>query len=288
MSLCDGRMSIFHLYKQQIKTFCETQDLAKDEQIRFFVEEVFTPYREYWSAWFNEEDFIKWLPHNLSQLADISSPGIQLPFEINFDSIFSDIAYKLQVLTDKPIPAGKWYLTYRSEGDMGGIFDGSTMFAHLLNLGEDGPEEVTFLLPHEISHQIFAASNHEQDSLLHRIINEGIACYANYLYWNKQFTPAKCIDFTEEEWEWSLGNERKIFEYASPHLLKQDQEIITKLSHWHQYIWEGSPDRLAYFIGFRICQSFVANKGKSSWKEMYDLPVSESLELSSYSGSIET
>ena len=133
------------------------KESTKEERIKSFVDEVYTPYKEYWSAWFSEEDFVKWLPHNLTQLADTSSPGIQLPFELDFDSTFSDIAHKLQELTGKPIPAGKWYLTYRSEGDMGGIFDGSTMFAHLLNLGEDGPDEVAFLLPHEISHQIFGA-----------------------------------------------------------------------------------------------------------------------------------
>ncbi len=286
VTLCEDRMEIILLYKQQLKTYYDTQGIAEDGQVKSFVDEVYTPYKEYWNAWFSEEDFIKWLPRNLSQLADISSPGIQLPFEIDFASIFSEIAYRLQTLTNKPIPSGKWYLTYRSEGDMGGILDGSTMFAHLLNLGEDGPDEVTFLLPHEISHQIFAESNQESDSLLHRIINEGIACYGNYIYWDKQFSPAKCIDFTEEEWEWSLENERKIYEYASPHFLTQDKEVIDKLSHWDRYPWEGTPDRLAYFIGFQICQSFVTNRGQNAWKEMYDLPVFQSLELSKYSNFI--
>ena len=57
--LCDGRMEIFHLYKQQIKTFYATQEAAKEERIKSFVDEVYTPYKEYWSAWFSEEDFVK-------------------------------------------------------------------------------------------------------------------------------------------------------------------------------------------------------------------------------------
>jgi hypothetical protein len=98
-------------------------------------------------------------------------------------------------------------------------------------------------------------------SLLHRIVDEGLACYLNYLYWEERHSPAKNLDFTDEEWDWSIAYERRILDHAAPHLHSADGRIIDQYSHWHQYPWDGTPDRLAYFIGFRICQTFVAKRG---------------------------
>ena len=285
-TLFEGRIQIVNLYKQQLLSLWATEGMPEQKRLSHFVEDLFNPYREYWTAFFDESSFSQWVVGNWKELEDNSSPGIQLPLEVDFDALFEKIAGQVSALSGQSVPSGKWYLVYRSESDMGGLTNG-IMFAHLLNLGRrGGAASLEFILPHEINHQIFNESNGEGESLLRRIVEEGLACYLNYLYWEKRHSPAKNLDFTEEEWTWSTANERKIFDHAAQHLHSIDREVIDQYSHWHQYPWDGTPDRLAYFIGFRICQAFVEKRGPDSWKEIYDLPVLETLEKSDYLGFI--
>jgi hypothetical protein len=286
-ALFQGRIQIVNLYKQQLLSLWATEGMSEMEKLSHFIEAVFNPYREYWTAFFDEDRFSQWVIGNWEELAETSNPGIQLPFEVDFDALFEKIAGQVSALSGQHIPSGKWYLVYRSESDMGGLTNG-IMYAHLLNLGKRGPDSLEFILPHEINHQIFNETNGEKQSLLRRIIDEGLACYLNYLYWEKRHSQARNIDFTEEEWDWSIENERKIFDRAAQHLHSTDEEVIGQYSHWHRYPWDGTPDRLAYFIGFRICQAFVEKRGPDSWKEIYDLPVSSTLEQSGYASFILT
>ena len=152
----------------------------------------------------------------------------------------------------------------------------------LIGIGDNGTEYLKFILPHEINHQIFSKFNTDNNTLLYTILDEGFACYVNYLYWDKKFPPAKNISFTDEEWNWCIENENKIFNYTKTFLDSTDRKIIDKFQRAHRYIFEGAPDRIAYFIGFRICQAFVAEKGIESWKRIYQLSPKEVLELSGY------
>ena len=92
----------------------------------------------------------------------------------------------------------------------------------------------------------------------------------------------KHIDFTEDEWQWCLANEKRIHDHASERFEASDQETIRQYHQWHQYVWPDSPDRLAYFIGYRICESYVDTNGPDSWREIYDLSPAEALSRSGY------
>ncbi|HEX2963770.1 MAG TPA: DUF2268 domain-containing putative Zn-dependent protease [Ignavibacteriales bacterium] len=156
------------------------------------------------------------------------------------------------------------------------------MFVDFFGIGNEGYESLLFTLPHEINHQIYGRIRPDDETLLSRILSEGFACFVNYLYWDKNFSPAENIGFTDEEWQWSIDNENRIFDYTKVRLDSTDENMKSKFAWAHRYIFDGAPDRIAYFIGFRICQAYIKNNGAESWKDIYELSPGEVLRLSGY------
>jgi len=160
------------------------------------------------------------------------------------------------------------------------------MFVDFFGIGDDGPAELIFTLPHEINHQILTRTNPVDHTLLYTILDEGFACYVNYLYWDKKTPPAKNISFTDHEWQWCLDNEKRIFTYAGLFLDSTNEDVIHKFQRAHQYIFDGAPDRIAYFIGFRICQAYVQKCGDDAWRQIYNLKPKDILKLSEYENTV--
>jgi len=160
------------------------------------------------------------------------------------------------------------------------------MFVDFFGIGDDGPAELIFTLPHEINHQILTRTNPDDHTLLYAILDEGFACYVNYLYWDKKTPPAKNISFTDQEWQWCLDNETRIFNYAGLFLDSTNEDVIHKFQRAHQYIFDGAPDRIAYFIGFRICQAYVQKCGDDAWRQIYNLKPKDILKLSEYENTV--
>ena len=281
ISLLGDSVQVVNIYKQQIISIFESRKSSEEERINQFIDDVYFPYQEFWNNLFDENGFKKWIHKNWAKFQDINSPGFLIPFKIDFDSLFIATVTKVNKLTSRK-PVGKWYLVYGTKvSNMGGFYNGD-MFVDFFGIGNNGTEHLIFNLPHEINHQIFSKFNIDDRTLLYTILDEGFACYVNYLYWNKKFSPAKNINFTDEEWDWCIENEKKIFNFTKTYLDSTDRKIIYKFQRANDYIFEGAPDRIAYFIGFRICQAFVVEKGVESWKKIYQLSPREILELSGY------
>ncbi len=281
ISLLGNSIQVVNIYKQQIISIYESGNKSEEERIDQFVKDVYIPNKEFWNNFFNENGFRKWVHKSWAKFKDVSTPGFSIPFKINFDSLFTETVVKVNKLTSRK-PVGKWYLVYGNKAaNMGGFYNGD-MFVDFFGIGNSGTEHLIFNLPHEINHQIFSNSNNDNRTLLYTIIDEGFACYVNCLYWDKNILPAKSINFTDAEWDWCIKNESRIFNYAKAYLDSTDRKIINSFQRAHQYIFDSAPDRIAYFIGFRICQAFVKENGIESWSKIYDLPPKKVLELSGY------
>ncbi len=285
LSLLNGNIQVVNIYKDQIKSIYESRNMNEEDRISQFVHDVYFPHREYWGNFYDEDGFKKWTKSNWDNLTNIKTPGIMIPFEVDFDSLFSLTVSKLKILTSKE-PQGKWYLVYGNKASGIGGFSNGSMFVDFFGVGNKGAAGLIFNLPHEINHQIFSKTNAGAYSLLYRIIDEGFACYVNYIYWDKKFSPARNIDFTEQEWKWCMENENIIFKYAKPFLDSTNSVIINKFSRAHSYIFKGAPGRIAYFIGFRICEAYVKKNGADAWKDIYNTQLVDVLRLSDYENNI--
>ena len=281
ISLLGNSIQVVNIYKQQIISTFESRNNSEEERINQFVKDVYFSNKEFWNNFFDENGFRKWVHKNWVKFQDVNTPGFLIPFKINFDSLFIETVTKVNKLTFRK-PEGKWYLVYGTKvANMGGFYNGD-MFVDFFGIGNSDTEHLIFNLPHEINHQIFSESNNDNGTLLYTIIDEGFACYVNYLYWDKKFTPAENIDFTFDEWQWCIQNENQIFNYTKIYVDSTDKKIRYKFQRAHEYIFTDAPDRIAYFIGFRICQAYVKEKGIESWKDIYKLPPKEILRLSDY------
>jgi len=281
LSIINDKIQIINIYKQQILSVSKSRNLVRKEGISLYVGDVYSPHSIFWNNFFDETGFRNWAGKNWNNFKDPKFPGLLIPFIVDFDSVFIETVIKLKNITSRE-PIGKWYLVYGNRAAGMGGFGNGIMFIDFFGIGDNGDEHLIFTLPHEINHQIFGGSNINDGTLLYSIIDEGFSCYVNYIYWGDKFSRAKNINFTDEEWNWCIKNERKLLDYSKPLFYSKDKNVIHKFQRGNKHIWEGAPDRIAYFIGFRICEIFVNNNGKDSWKNIYDLPISKTFNLSGY------
>ncbi|MGE5457493.1 MAG: DUF2268 domain-containing putative Zn-dependent protease [Methanococcaceae archaeon] len=281
LSIMNDHVQIFNIYKQQIMSVYNSKGKSRAERISQFVKDVYFPYQDFWNGFSDKQGFKNWTERSWDNLINPESPGFLIPFQVDFDSVFTATAGKLKQMTSRE-PEGKWYLIYGSKAaNMGGLAN-IGMFVDFFGIGKKGPEQLLFALPHEINHQIYGGIQADDGTLLSRILAEGFACFVNYLYWDKKYSPAKNIGFSDEEWQWCINNEQKIFDYAKVRLDSTDENMKSKFARAHRFIFDGAPDMIAYFIGFRICQAYINNNGAESWKDIYNLSPGEVFRLSGY------
>ena len=144
---------------------------------------------------------------------------------------------------------------------------------------------IEFVLPHELTHQAHAVRRADPDSgtVLDRIVSEGLACYAAYIFSAGRQTPAQSVGYTDEEWARGLAHETELAAAASPYLgskLRRDADRFAPGTSGCS-----TPARLrpATSWGFDIMQRYVEKRGSASWVEAIDLPVREVLSRSGYS-----
>jgi hypothetical protein len=281
LSIINGQVQVFNIYKQQIMSVYNSRGKSREERIQQFVKDVYFLYQDFWNGFSDEQGFKNWTEGSWDNLISTETPGFLIPFQVDFDSVFTATASRLKQMTGRE-PEGKWYLLYGNKiANMGGLTN-IGMFADFFGIGDEGPEQMLFALPHEINHQIYGKIKADDGTLLCRIMSEGFSCFVNYLYWDKKYSPAKNIRFTDEAWQWCINNEDKIFDYTKVRLDSTDEKMKEKFARAHRFIFDGTPDRIAYFIGFRICQAYINSRGAESWKDIYKLSPAEVLRLSGY------
>jgi hypothetical protein len=275
-------LELVHLYKEQIASLHESRDLPLKERLHHLSRSTWQPHRSLWRYLLpDEEDYLAWARSCWHELTDVTHPGFRLPFLLDLGALIRDTALKISRLTGFT-PTGRWFLFYGTGCDVGGSGFGD-MWVNLLLSGERGPEHLTLILPHELNHQIMARRRvSEPRTLLTVIVEEGFCCFVNHLYWEGRHTPAESIDFTEGAWQWCLENETSLTREASRHLLSTDVETICDHHHVGRRPRPDAPDRLAYFLGFRMCQAYVERNGQDSWPQLYDQPAIETLRRSGY------
>jgi hypothetical protein len=114
------------------------------------------------------------------------------------------------------------------------------------------------------------------------VISEGLASYAAFAYAAGRFTPAQSIHYTDAEWAWAVAHERELVAAARPYLGSRARADLDRFAARNQRLVDSGPGGVAYFLGFRIVQAYVAKHGSKSWTDLIDLPVAEVLARSGY------
>lgn len=286
LRLVDGNLLVINIYRSEALTLLELQGCPAGQVVDSLTAVMYRPYPSFWQGYLGDESqFRRWatstlLPQRDSLLAEI--PAI---LALNLDSMFTSSATWIRATTGRE-PHGKWYLVFGPGWtDMGGFADGS-MVADFTRLVPDR-RELEFKLPHELTHEVHgarpgAATDPDTGTVLSRIVSEGLACYAAFVYAAGRQTPAQSLGYTEDEWKWALDHESELVAAAKPYLRSTKRDDVNRFAARNEKLLDGGPTAAGYFLGFRLVQSYVAKHGARSWVDLLDLPLGQALTRSGY------
>lgn len=140
-------------------------------------------------------------------------------------------------------------------------------------------------LPHELNHLAYEPlreNDPKKDSALRQTIDEGLACYFTWVFFDRQIPKYEAVEnMTESDWNWYLANEKKLFNELKPYF--NDESGDNPLLRNDQLqLFKDAPKTLNYWLGFRIIEKYVEENGLDSWMDIYELNVEEVLEKSKY------
>src|SRR5690348_4509777 len=286
LQLVHGNLLVINIYRSEALTLLDLQGCPLGQVVDSLTAVMYRPYPRFWQGYLGDESqFRRWatstlLPQRDSLLAEI--PAI---LALDLDSMFTSSAAWITATTGRG-PHGKWYLVFGPGWtDMGGFTDGS-MVADFTRLMPDR-RQLEFKLPHELTHEVHgaregAATDPDTGTVLSRIISEGLACYAAYVYAAGRQTPAQSLGYTDEEWKWALNHESELVAAAKPYLRSTKRDDVNRFAARNEKPLDGWPTAAGYFLGFRLVQSYVAKHGSRSWTDLLDLPLGQALSRSGY------
>lgn len=212
--------------------------------------------------------------------------------KLNLDSLFIAHLRGLEQLTGFKAK-GKWIL-YAGPDENYSIFMGgcsSKGMAIDLAHSRTTVEILTEAVPHELEHMIFEQSKRtdpDWNTALGATLDEGLACYYTYRYFNKRLPQSRVIEnMTDAEFAWYVEHEKEIFEKSLPYLFKNAEERNPYQCNCRaggcEKLYKEAPKTICYYLGFRIIETYTQKFGIDSWKDIYKMPLREFFEKSGYS-----
>lgn len=275
---------VHDLWRRQRAALARTEGQPADSQVAALVAEAYRPYTGFWAGYLGDEAaFADWSRTRFRLAGD---PRRDVPDSLDLAAEITGATARMAAFARRPVPCSDWYVVYgpgwTNLGGLGGI----GMVVDLLGLRRDAPvDDVRQTLPHEVAHLIMAAG-HAGDSLrgtlLHRIVDEGLATYAAWAYWKGTLTPAQALGYTDAEWAWALDHEEALWGLAAPRLASRERDVIDDFASVSSRPARGAPGKIGYFLGFRIAEAYAARHGTDAWRDLFTRPLGETLDASGY------
>lgn len=284
--LADSNLRIVNLYKLEAMAVREFPHASRSAVLGRLARDVYRPYASFWNGYGGDEgQFRKWVGGSLFMREHPINTKLAAFLDVRFDSLFTASANWLVKATGHR-PHGVWYIVFGPGAtDMGGFADG-TMLADLSKIEPDR-EAIGWKLPHELTHMVHGASigqrtDPDSGTVLQRIISEGLASYATYVYAAGRRSAAQSVGYTDAEWSWALAHEQELTTAARPYLDSRKRDDLNLFAARIGRLVDPGPPAVAYFLGFRIVQAYVAKHGAASWADIIDLPSRVALSRSGY------
>lgn len=284
ISINQGSLKLYNLFKVQVQTIYENQNQSEEAFRKAVLNKTYYPFESFWTGYVGDskvyfEEIITPLLKDSLKLIESRSTSYA---QGKVDHFFQKMAQRMQKQSGYT-PKGKWYLAFGSGvTDLGG-FGGGTMVLDLTH-PKTTLDYTQFILPHELTHQIFDLTNKEDPSAkgLYRCINEGFAVYMNQRLLGTKYPLHTYLQYTDKELQYCLSNEATIYKKLSPFLLTDNADHAQALADRGQRIFKDGPGAIGYFLGYRICEAYIKKNGKNSWKDLFTKPVKTILQDSGY------
>lgn len=286
--LADSNLHVINLYKVEATILREALGRSPEAIVDRLTREVYAPYAAFWHGYLGDEAaFRRWAVTSLLANDHPVRTRLAAWLDVRLDRLFTESSDWV-VRTTGRRPRGTWYIIFGPAWtDMGGFPDG-TMLADFSQMLPDSAG-LTLKLAHELTHEVSGAASMgltdpDTGTVLSRIVSEGLACYATYVYGTARgLTPAQALGYTESEWAWSLGHESDLTAAARSRLGSRDRADLNRIASRSERLLDAGPTAAGYFLGFRIAQAYVKQHGPASWIDLLGLPVRDVLTRSGYS-----
>ncbi|MFY0629029.1 MAG: hypothetical protein JXR05_01540 [Flavobacteriaceae bacterium] len=279
-------IEIIDLTSKQLDLMISLKGEQSSKRDSIFINQLYKPNLELWNNYIgNDKDFLKWL--NTTAYSELKSYQ-KVSKEINLkelNAFFQKTLVDMKSLTGF-YPKGRWYITFGPKWTDAGGFGNGTMVLDLAHT-ENTEHHIKLLFPHELNHQIYANTAPNSDkAVLKKIINEGFACYVNYLFHNKKITISEALNYSENEYIACKDSDAELIEFLDKVKNSKDQNTANQLANRGYFVSESLPGAIAYYIGFRVVEEYVKKNGKDSWKNIYTETPEEVLQKSNILSSI--
>jgi len=244
------------------------------------LDSLYQPYEKLWGGYLGgPDDFLEWLNGDgFAQLEEFRSRARALDLD-KLGAYFRETVAAMTEFTGHS-PRGRWYVLFGPRWtNLGGFGDG-TMLIDLAHPDNENTAAISQYFPHELNHQIYAATQPGGKAVLRRMVDEGFACYVSYQYHKGAFSKAEALGYTEEAYEYCRIKEPSLLGLLQQFASSDDPEVSNGFADRGVHISEGYPGAIGYYLGFRIVEEYVARNGAGSWKDLYVLAPEMVLERS--------
>lgn len=290
-----GNMVIYNAFKYQVLAHENNQyDSA------LIVDKVYKPHPYLWDSClaqifgdagkrFKQNGMVAW-----NKTLFENQPGLFQKLDtlllLSFDSLFSAHLKGITQLTGYK-PKGKWILYLGPHKDLS-MLGGCSVNGMAIDLAH--PQITTEILtqaaPHEFEHMVFEElrkNDPDWGTDLGATIDEGLACYFTYEYFNRQLPMWQVTEqMTKEQFQWYLDHEKEIFEKSLPYFETKDGKDKSFTCNCKaggcKKLFPDAPKTICYFLGFRIVEAYTKKHGKNSWTDAYKIPMRQLLKESGY------
>ncbi len=244
------------------------------------LDSLYRPYEHLWSGYLGQPaDFLDWLnQEGYNGLEAFRSRARALDLQ-KLGGYFRETAIAMAAFTGHT-PQGRWYIFFGPQWtNLGGFGDG-TMLIDLAHPENGNTAAISAFFPHELNHQIYAATQPQGKAVLRRIVDEGFACYVAYRFRQGVVSKAEALGYTEEAFDYCREQEASLLGLLRQFAASTDPEVSDSFADRGVHLSEGYPGAIGYYLGFRMVEEFVARNGADSWKEIYEVSPETVLERS--------
>lgn len=273
-------LEITDLSARQLRMMEAWQDHPGAERDSVMLDSLYMPYQKLWSGYLGgPSDFLEWLNGDgFGQLEDYRSRARAL----DLDKLGAYLKETVAAMTQFTgyAPRGRWYLFFGPHWTNLGGFGEGTMLIDLAHPDNENTAAISQVFPHELNHQIYAATQPGGKAVLRRIIDEGFACYVSHRYHKGAISKAEALGYTEEAFEYCREKETSLLALLGQFVASDDTGVSDSFADRSVHFSEGAPGAIGYYLGFRIVEEYVARNGAESWKDLYLLTPETALERS--------